>query len=669
MAPYQYSPLRGDGHQIRLLTILPGVSQDEICVDLSDVRLDGDPKPKYEALSYVWGSTSDPVPVIVGRPTSTNEDATVTVTQNLASALVHLRYQNMPRTLWIDAICVNQADISERSAQVAKMGDIYRGADRVVVWLGPEADDSIFALDLLEDVGSRILNFNFRTLEFTTKESGAKPDDSLRDGEREAWALYHLLGRTYFRRLWMRQEIALAREALAVCGTRMMPWTDFHRGVIVLYRYPQSFRYDFGHLTQEWRERIGLVDYLCRPEPYMLHHLRQRLHGVQCMDARDRIYGVLGLLQPLGGAPLDIVPDYSLSAAEVYRGVVQQYVRQTGNLKILRECEFQSEKNLLLAQGLPSWVPDWSVNRTSPSRFRPTIACGSVASIVRTISSSTLEVAVVRVGRIRSVQFPFSSFSTPARREHTEEADRQFWSEIREMWDLAKRLVPPSSDLRQLLSFFGDATCGGWFAQSQIPFIPVNPDQKLVERLLDTFLRDESDGDPGTFYNRLHSGEADATPRQYMGNCLDAFRDQSFVVTNAGLVGLGPVFAREDDQLCVVLGCDLPMIVRQVPNQTSYQIIGPAYVPGINYGEAILGPLDTYNLSFVGYRSADDVVAVRWLDVKTDSLHIKDPRLDRLHIDLPEYGKYLASGPDTYVKVDVGLLHAAGVKAEFMEFV
>jgi hypothetical protein len=81
---------------------------------------------------------------------------TLTIRSNLASALRHLRYQYKPRTLWIDAICINQEDYAERGDAVCHMGTIYKLANRVVVWFGPEERNSEIALDTLRYLGEQV---------------------------------------------------------------------------------------------------------------------------------------------------------------------------------------------------------------------------------------------------------------------------------------------------------------------------------------------------------------------------------------------------------------------------------------------------------------------------------------------------------------------------------
>jgi Heterokaryon incompatibility protein (HET) len=85
------------------------------------------------------------------------------VTKNLYEALHHLRDETRPRVLWIDAICINQRNLPERSSQVRRMADIYSLSKRVVVWLGPEAEDSSLALELLGSLATKV-EINWETL-------------------------------------------------------------------------------------------------------------------------------------------------------------------------------------------------------------------------------------------------------------------------------------------------------------------------------------------------------------------------------------------------------------------------------------------------------------------------------------------------------------------------
>ncbi|KAG7010143.1 hypothetical protein G7Y79_00001g004150 [Physcia stellaris] len=149
---YQYEQLP-DQH-VRLLTLLhPGQFEREIRLSLACVLLDIDRPPSYHALSYVWGDTDRIKSIIVELG---EEDYIHKVTDNLYTALKYLRSTDQVRTLWIDAICIHQENAEERSAQVARMADIYRSASKVIIWLGPAGDNSDIAMKTLSSISSRI---------------------------------------------------------------------------------------------------------------------------------------------------------------------------------------------------------------------------------------------------------------------------------------------------------------------------------------------------------------------------------------------------------------------------------------------------------------------------------------------------------------------------------
>jgi hypothetical protein len=122
-----YQPINKSSRDIRLLNLHRGEWQDDIECELHVVSLDE--KPKYEALSYTWGSGSSTKPIFV----NSNE---VRVTVNLEAALRHIRNANQSHTLWIDALCINQKDVAEKTHQVALMAEIYKGCTHCYAWLG-----------------------------------------------------------------------------------------------------------------------------------------------------------------------------------------------------------------------------------------------------------------------------------------------------------------------------------------------------------------------------------------------------------------------------------------------------------------------------------------------------------------------------------------------------
>jgi Heterokaryon incompatibility protein (HET) len=141
-----YQPLRAKNREIRVLDILPASNtESDIHVSLRTASLE---KPsRFQALSYCWGTADTTKSIFVDK----NE---VQVAVNLEDALRHIRKTDEEVCLWIDALCISQSDVWERNQQVQIMGEIYKSAECVLVWLGEESDDSDHALDTCQLWGS-----------------------------------------------------------------------------------------------------------------------------------------------------------------------------------------------------------------------------------------------------------------------------------------------------------------------------------------------------------------------------------------------------------------------------------------------------------------------------------------------------------------------------------
>lgn len=144
---FAYSQLSKDELEIRLLQLRPGSQNDPIECTLSTTTLPD--KPFFEALSYAWGDGQGPQGSIMV------DGVQLLVSQNLFDALFHLRNDIKPRTLWVNAICINQIDMAERTHQVQLMARIYGSAHTVLVWLGPTGNDSGFFAGLSTQGRSR----------------------------------------------------------------------------------------------------------------------------------------------------------------------------------------------------------------------------------------------------------------------------------------------------------------------------------------------------------------------------------------------------------------------------------------------------------------------------------------------------------------------------------
>lgn len=226
---YEYAALRED--QIRLVYLLPGSYHDDLVSVLEHISLKQ--KPKYEALSYTWGTSFKGCHMSIKTDTGYGRLA---ITSNLKAALLRIRSIEHTKALWIDQVCINQDDISERSLQVPRMGAIYSSAFQVLIWIGEEDDDSRLGLRFL----LTLLSFLPPSKQTTYAENYSEhvlPMIALPIANSRGWeALKRIFDRPWFRRVWVVQETAMAARAHVICGNYTANWDDLARACRVQTR-------------------------------------------------------------------------------------------------------------------------------------------------------------------------------------------------------------------------------------------------------------------------------------------------------------------------------------------------------------------------------------------------------------------------------------------------
>jgi len=410
---YSYSPLPKDGNfHVRLLTLCPGPPGSPIRFDLTPKNLTN--ATPFEALSYVWGDASVTKQAhLCGKPFN--------VTTNLHSALRHLRYPDRPRTLWVDAICINQYDDDEKQSQVATMPKIYAAASNVIVWLG-EADSSeeevfdklqkwqeedegldcrppVFSARINATLGKEVTRERYDASIHSSKEvlyfddletaltHWAEDSNESRHGDKinaspfrgedrptlsesEASALKRIFtDRPYWSRLWVVQEVVYASRATIVCGNREIPW-EIIQSISRRFQFGGANKPSFpsgiiepAQEMDQWREAKS-GEHAWLTEQQTLLRVVSGLSRKKCTDPRDRIFASVNLLS----TPKPILaPSYTLSVSEVYRQATVAMIRDTKSLNCIcaarpRECDNerpQRRTGLVEREYVPSWVPDW----------------------------------------------------------------------------------------------------------------------------------------------------------------------------------------------------------------------------------------------------------------------------------------------------------------------
>jgi hypothetical protein len=363
-APFQYHPLSTSEPEIRLLGLRGRIHSCgdvgyTINCELFHVRVQE--LPRYRCLSYTWGSASDPVHSILVN----GQD--FKVRENLWQALNRLQSENQGVLIWIDAIWINQEDNDERSEQVRMMRTIYQSADEVCVWLGLSQDDSHLAMNLLYDLHMCAGDENLVLRRFKQRSFSKDLD-----------ALAELYCRPYWSRIWITQELVLARSILVFCGKRCVAWdaiNTFRKTLNKMSKKSEAWRLFYKN-TDDWslsalrdksdgpllidvtredlrKNSLALFDTVCGQWPK------------KASDPRDLIYGLLGIVDERESENIEI--DYSKPVAKVYTEFAKQVILDTECLDIVIEAN-NNGSNM---DGLPSWVPDWSKSPNRHARLQP----------------------------------------------------------------------------------------------------------------------------------------------------------------------------------------------------------------------------------------------------------------------------------------------------------
>ncbi|XXH05480.1 hypothetical protein Hte_011910 [Hypoxylon texense] len=350
MKQYVYNELGpGDQRQaIRLLLLLPGKQGDPLRCTIETNFLGN--YPDYEALSYSWGSDQATERIIC------NDNTYLALNQSPSSALRQLRHDRETRIIWADAICINQSDLDEKSIQVNMMKDIYRQARQVLVWLGEDQEGNTLKtlVKLMQELSKVDNRAHPKDRVFIRKAFGSRDKHML--------ALSSLLEKPWFRRIWVIQEVAMAKEAVIHCGSESLPWEglcsilELENGINAAWANNQIIMDIVAGIAFE-RKAVR------QGTPPCLLQVLLRHRASLASDPRDKIYALLGLCND------DLVEaNYKLQASDLHRLLTQAHLRRYCNLDIITVPSSPFYQDPRTG---PSWVPDWgALDTASPLALR-----------------------------------------------------------------------------------------------------------------------------------------------------------------------------------------------------------------------------------------------------------------------------------------------------------
>lgn len=592
--------------RIRLLTVEPSSNPlAQVVCTLATYSITS--TPQYEALSYVWGDASNREDVCVN-------GFTMSITQNLYSALRMLRDPTSPLTVWADAICIDQGNLNERSSQVQLMGDIYRTAEGTLIWLGFEDHASEVVIQICREVQDAYLEDT--------------PMPPIIASQARLEALLEFFKRPWWVRSWVIQELCLAKNPVLIIGGMQLPWRYFSLMVAHIG----------DEITANARDSLNAMLHLIRSEGFVAARgLRNKRNEISIgekevtlldtlvefrvfatTDRRDKVYALLGLIsRPLAG----IEPDYTIPANEVYTQAAKAILNSTKDLTLLESLHmFERFRD----PGLPSWVPQWDgeANQENPGE--------KVPSHIRAVTHSSrqqFDPKIPPLNASKSYYVTRLEFPGP----NILALDGYFWDNITAIGEPLNFPTKIHEDMSQeawkgsagnLVAFFITAFQGlghvndamsSWhsLAINKRPY-PSGQDRKeafirtvygpladLAASTANFDLAFETHVPGGvvggvstllgavskiskTTITGLLSMRKTTTEKSF--DCLPNCYDKRLAITSLDYMALIPKTATVGDKIALMPGADKPFLLRS--DGERFKVIGNCYVQGIMHGEA-----------------------------------------------------------------------------------
>jgi hypothetical protein len=559
--------------EFRLVYLNPGNFEEPISCSLAHTSLQGPLRIGYEALSYCWGDPRQrhDISLIVHNPDGVLE-YNLSCTLSLHSALKNLRPKTGPsRILWIDSICINQANLDERSRQVSLMRAIYRKAERVIVWLGEGNERTKKSIRTVNTISDRYERYG--PLNKDDKNLALLHEPLMKDLNVQAfvddWPLFEL---PWFRRTWVVQEIFNAREAIVCCGEDTLTWPTVLRvnkcipldGLKMNSAYralmPPIFDDLFGSRTQTeggWSAEVGILEVLIKGL------------DLDATDPRDKIFAMLQFgseTRDPGSLPPDLVPDYSKPAAEVFLRFTKWWIVKHQSLRILSAVQALEGRTwqdhtwggiTKLATEQPTWSwwhrghSNWAIGLLGLSTecsYRAGADTKPNISIIAECSDLfTLPLSGIRMGVIEKVM-PYPYYAPPQNHEALHRAYVGIFDPLN--------------------------LTGKW-------------NNQLTSKNNHSYVTDES---PAAKKGHLYS-HLEFSTRTHAVQC----HSDCFFRTREGLAGLCPFSAQVGDVVVILYGGPVPYVVRpstgakgivQEPSN-KYEFVGECYLQGCMEGRGI----------------------------------------------------------------------------------
>ncbi|KAF2973303.1 hypothetical protein GQX73_g318 [Xylaria multiplex] len=635
LSKYRYRPL--DAGEIRLLILkrspfYPSVIQAEI------VHRPIYPPPYYEAVSYRWGSSELTEEILV-------DGCRFPVTTAAFSLLLARRSVWRERTLWIDALCINQEDLQEKSEQVQLMRDIYHRASRVIAY--PAGDWRLrLAGSLIYQLWSLIYQYKTEKMDWSARSDEAN---------QPRWrALADLFSNEYFNRAWIIQEIAVGQNTELYIGGTYIPWMVF-AGVMNWCFQPKRKHLLIGtdNVGSIWRtgrtfevctrlpvplglfvsailklevstnmslhtQNIAVMTSL-RPEAESwigsigrfthmidLENLLYITFNFRSADPRDKVFGLIGIARNIGAAGDAILtPDYSLPIEQVFQNTARVIFslrdRPTIHMLALAGIGY-SERH----RTMPSWVPNLCEERIcypysnvykTEGNFN---ASGELPQSLKIDDeTNSLIVKAITIDQVLDLS-EFGILDWGLEERDTIDLLKILpivHSFVHAAIDLCeKHPGSPSAPIQMARERLWWALIAGRVTTEGPLRIPAD---EVFKEAFQHWLRhlDHLVGARSwSHYARLIEGIpgddlsfiADGTETTYQFSVVDACWGRRLAITTSGRLCVVPPLTKVGDSVIIPFGSQTPFLIRKHhahSEDAGYELVGEAWVDGVMHGE------------------------------------------------------------------------------------
>ncbi|KAI6862962.1 hypothetical protein KC323_g5231 [Hortaea werneckii] len=585
-----YGPLNEHRKEFRQLLVRRGPGTEPLDCVLQHAYLFENP-PSFETVSYAWGDVHACHQLIVnghGLP----------VSANCAQVLRRMRHPDRDRLLWIDAVCINQDDLRERSWQVSMMADIYSSAQCNLIWLGecPNIVASAAATairSIMDQVHEEIKEMcRFHEAVIHAQYGVSKHSTHPMRVDFDFSSLLQLFASPWFRRLWVVQEVALARQNICHYGDLQIPFKDIIRTARWLLHKQNHLHFRFwdetglGNAAMIWKyadTEHGTFGNSTTRAPATLFNLLDDLQSFEVHEPRDHVYGLLGLHQRLrrSSSPSSLLQvDYEKSIASVLRDGTLYAICESQSLEVFNYISRRSDNDWKDAD-FPSWVPRW--DRPWDARYDPTRlewhfrCCGSHQTPEQISDPSptrpdTLLACGIVTGTVAQVLASFDALASAHTYIDVVQRTTKILSELgmseEESESIVAATLVAGTDHQGAVVLPGDnlEAFRAWLGH-------------LVAR--QSF--------PPASRGRDDSGEHSRLAAEFDKACKAACTNRSLFVTVEGRLGLGPQVSDVEDAVAVLWGCIYAVVLRGLRGADEYAVLGTAYVEGLMHGEATEG--------------------------------------------------------------------------------